>query len=160
MRPIAESDHDVAFGDARRHATEVLDKGLFHPSLEQRLRRSNETATLDSDEYRSIAAKQSQLRDTLVKAMDGSQLLALVYPTLRRTSAKIGEPQQGGNCAISAVTGLPAITVPAGFADDGMPVGVEFLGRPFAEGDLLKVAYAFEQATHHRRPPSLTPPLR
>jgi Asp-tRNA(Asn)/Glu-tRNA(Gln) amidotransferase A subunit family amidase len=38
-----------------------------------------------------------------------------------------------------------------------MPVGVELLGRPFAEPDLLKLAYAFEQATHHRRPPSLTP---
>jgi Asp-tRNA(Asn)/Glu-tRNA(Gln) amidotransferase A subunit family amidase len=41
-----------------------------------------------------------------------------------------------------------------------MPVGVEFLGRPFSEPDLLKLAYAFEQATHHRRPPSLTPALK
>jgi Asp-tRNA(Asn)/Glu-tRNA(Gln) amidotransferase A subunit family amidase len=49
--------------------------------------------------------------------------------------------------------------VPAGFADDGMPVGLELLGRRFAEPGLLKLAYAFEQATHHRRPPALTPKL-
>jgi Asp-tRNA(Asn)/Glu-tRNA(Gln) amidotransferase A subunit family amidase len=138
---------------------EILDKGLFHPSLEQGFRRSNDVATLDSDEYRGLQAKQAQLRETLLKAMDEHDVVALVYPTLRRTAAKIGEPQAGGNCTASAVTGLPAITVPAGFADDGMPVGVEFLGRPFAEPDLLKLAYAFEQATHHRRPPSLTPAL-
>ena len=85
--------------------------------------------------------------------------MALAYPTLRRTAAKIGEPQSGGNCAASAASGLPAVTVPAGFADDGMPVGIEFLGRPFSEPDLLKIAYAYEQATRHRRPPSLTPTL-
>ena len=106
-----------------------------------------------------MAAKQAQLRDRLLKTMDDQQLAALVYPTLRRTSAKIGEPQAGGNCAASAASGLPSITVPAGFADDGMPVGVEFLGRAFAEPTLLTLAFAFEQATHHRRPPPLTPPL-
>ena len=59
------------------------------------------------------------------------------------------------HCQASAATGLPAVTVPAGFADDGMPVGVELLGRPFSEPDLLKLAYAFEQATHHRRLPAM-----
>ncbi|MBI3492346.1 MAG: amidase, partial [Acidobacteria bacterium] len=142
-----------------RTLSEVLDKGLFHPSLEQGFRRSNDVATLDSDEYRTMQARQAQLRETLLNAMDDNHVVALVYPTLRRTAAKIGEPQTGGNCAASAATGLPAITVPAGFADDGMPVGVEFLGRPFAEPDLLKLAYAFEQATHHRHPPPLTPAL-
>ncbi|MBI3401814.1 MAG: amidase [Acidobacteria bacterium] len=138
---------------------EILDKGLYHPSLEQGFRRSNDVATLDSDEYRAMQAKQAQLRERLLTTMDDQHVVALVYPALRRTAAKIGEPQTGGNCAASASTGLPAITVPAGFADDGMPVGVEFLGRPFSEPELLKLAYAFEQATHHRRPPSLTPSL-
>jgi Asp-tRNA(Asn)/Glu-tRNA(Gln) amidotransferase A subunit family amidase len=143
-----------------RSLAEILDKGLVHPSLVQGFTRSNELTTMESDEYRTIAARQAQLRDALLRAMDDQHVIALVYPTLRRTSAKIGEPQTGGNCAASAVSGLPAITVPAGFADDGMPVGVELLGRPFAEPDLLKLAYAFEQATHHRRPPTLTPVLR
>jgi len=140
-----------------RTLAEILDKGLFHPAVEQGFRRSNDVATLDSDEYRAMAAKQTQLREALLKTMDDNRVVALVYPTLRRTAAKIGEPQSGGNCHASAATGLPAITVPAGFADDGMPVGVELLGRPFTEPELLKLAYSFEQATHHRRLPSLTP---
>jgi Asp-tRNA(Asn)/Glu-tRNA(Gln) amidotransferase A subunit family amidase len=86
-------------------------------------------------------------------------VVALVYPTSRRTAARIGEPQTGGNCQASAASGLPAITVPAGFADDGMPVGVELLGRPFSEPDLLKLAFGFDQATHHRRLPALMPAL-
>ena len=140
----------------RTHA-EILEKHLIMPALEQTFKR--DVATLDSDDYRALVASHEALRSALVTIMDDNHVVALVYPTLRRTAAKIGEPQAGGNCAASAATGLPAITVPAGFADDGMPVGVEFLGRPFAEGDLLKLAYAFEQATHHRHPPALTPAL-
>jgi Asp-tRNA(Asn)/Glu-tRNA(Gln) amidotransferase A subunit family amidase len=143
-----------------RTLSEVLAKSVIHPSLETAFRRSNEITTLDSDEYRAIVARNAKLRDVLIGLMDDQKVVALVYPTLRRTSAKIGEPQQGGNCAASAATGLPAITVPAGFADDGMPVGVELLGRPFAEADLLKLAFSYEQQTHHRHPPWLTPPLR
>jgi amidase len=142
-----------------RTLAEILDRRLFHPSLEPALRRSADAGSPDSDEYRAIVARNAQLRDALVKLMDDQDVVALVYPTLRRTSARIGEPQAGGNCAASAATGLPAITVPAGFADDGLPVGVELLGRPFAEPALIGLAYAYEQATHHRRPPSLTPPL-
>jgi Asp-tRNA(Asn)/Glu-tRNA(Gln) amidotransferase A subunit family amidase len=140
-----------------RTLAEILDKGAYLKALDQAFRRSNDVATLDDEEYRSMRQRQAELRDRLVTVLDDRRLTALVYPTLRRTAAKIGEPQAGGNCAASAATGLPAITVPAGFADDGMPVGVEFLGRAFAEPELLNLAYAFEQATHHRRPPPLTP---
>lgn len=140
-----------------RSLSEILEKGAFLKALEQGFRRSNEIATLDTPEYQMIVERQTQLRARLLSLLDEHQLTALVYPTLRRTAAKIGEPQTGGNCAASAATGLPAITVPAGFADDGMPVGVEFLGRPFAETDLLGLAFAFERTTHHRRLPPLTP---
>ena len=61
--------------------------------------------------------------------------------------------------------GLPAITVPGGFspptqsAPIGVPIGVEFLGRPFSEAQLFKLAYAFEQGTLFRRCPASTPAL-
>ena len=58
------------------------------------------------------------------------------------------------------MTGWPALTVPAGFTPDGLPIGIEFLGRPFTEGMLIRFGYAFEQATGHRRPPESAPPLR
>jgi Asp-tRNA(Asn)/Glu-tRNA(Gln) amidotransferase A subunit family amidase len=51
------------------------------------------------------------------------------------------------------------MTVPAGFTADGLPVGLEFLGRPFSEGTLLKLGYSFEQGTRRRKPPSATPAL-
>jgi amidase len=56
----------------------------------------------------------------------------------------------------AAVAGYPSVTVPAGFAF-GLPVGLSFIGRPFSEPALLRLAYAFEQATRHRRPPRLLP---
>jgi amidase len=54
---------------------------------------------------------------------------------------------------------VPIVTVPAGFTVDDLPVGITFMGRPYEDGAMLKLAYAYEQATHHRRPPSTTPAL-
>ena len=63
----------------------------------------------------------------------------------------------GNNRRLSPVIGFPAITVPAGFTSENLPVGLEFMARPFAEHLLLRIAYAYEQGTHHRKPPSSTP---
>ena len=54
---------------------------------------------------------------------------------------------------------FPAITVPAGFTVDGLPVGIEMLGRAFSEGMLLGIAYDYEQSANHRKLPSSTPSL-
>jgi len=54
---------------------------------------------------------------------------------------------------------VPVIAVPAGFTSDNLPAGITFMGRPYDEGTLIKLAYSYEQATHHRRPPSNTPLL-
>ena len=59
----------------------------------------------------------------------------------------------------SPFLGFPSITVPAGFDGNGLPVGIEFLGKPFSEPTLIRLAYAFEQATRHRVSPASTPPL-
>ena len=74
-------------------------------------------------------------------------------------AAPIGENQEGSNGCFSANSGLPAITVPAGFTDQGLAVGVELLGRAWSEARLIELAYAYEQATQHRRPPTSTPSL-
>jgi amidase len=67
-----------------------------------------------------------------------------------------GDHYTGGNTTPPAVAGYPSITVPAGFVW-GLPVGISFFAGAYSEPALLKFAYAFEQATHHRRPPEFRP---
>ena len=59
------------------------------------------------------------------------------------------------NCDPISVVGYPAITVPAGYSKTGLPIGLQIVARPWEEGKLLGIAYAFEQATKVRKPPSL-----
>lgn len=59
------------------------------------------------------------MKQTMLKVMTEQKLNALAYPTLRRKPARIGEPQRGTNCQLSASTGLPAISFPGGFTDVG-----------------------------------------
>jgi hypothetical protein len=143
-----------------RSLTEILDKGLYHAAVDEALRRADAVPDPDTEEYRAAMAKRQVARRTIVDAMDDHRVIALAYPSLRRTAAFIGEPQRGGNCSLSSVTDLPAITVPAGFVPaDGLPAGLELLGRPFADADLVKLAFSYEQVTRHRRPPATTPDL-
>ena len=95
----------------------------------------------------------------VLAAMEEHDLDALVYPTLSSPPAPIGQFQLGSNCQLSAWSGYPAITVPAGYTTDGHPVGLEMISTPWTEPTLLKYAYAFEQGTNHRKSPSLTPAL-
>lgn len=65
----------------------------------------------------------------------------------------------GNNRRLSPVIDFPAISVPAGFTPDGLPMGLELMARPFAEATLFRLAYAYEQGTKHRRPSPRPPPL-
>jgi amidase len=54
---------------------------------------------------------------------------------------------------------VPSIVVPAGYTRDNLPAGITFLRRPYEDGKMIKLAYAYEQATRHRRPPASTTAL-
>jgi len=138
---------------------EILDKGLYHASLDGSLRRRNATKGRNSDEYGAAIAKRAAVQEAILKIFSEQMLDAIVYPTMKRKPARIGEGQAGSNCQLSPTTGFPAISIPAGFTTDGLPVGMELLARPFEDARLVGFAYAYEQGTHHRRPPVLTPPL-
>ena len=106
-----------------------------------------------------FVASREAFRDFFVGLMDAQQLDALVYPAnLARPHTHEGGLERFGgepsNCVESAATGLPAATVPAGFIGNGRyPVGVSLLGRMWSDARMLALGYAYEQATHHRRPP-------
>ena len=137
---------------------EMLELGLNHEALMPILQRSTTPTERDSEAYRAALAKRGPLRDAAVALMDAHDLDALVYPTIRTVASTIGTPQRGSNCQLSATTGMPAISLPAGWSS-GVPVGVELLGRPFADAELVALAYAFEQASDLRRAPQATPAL-
>lgn len=138
---------------------DILKGGRYHASLENGLKTRNAVTSRESDDYRRALVKRAALRQAVISVLDEHRLDALVYPTLRRKPVVIGETQLGSNCQLSATTGLPALGVPAGFTDDGLPVGMDLLGGPFTEARLLALAFAYEQATKPRRPPLMTPAL-
>jgi len=91
--------------------------------------------------------------------MDKYNLDALVAPTDAPawvTDLVDGDHFLGGSSSGAAVAGYPSVTVPAGFVF-GLPVGISFFGRAWSEATLIRLAYAFEQATRHRRPPKYLP---
>jgi len=154
-------DFLAKFPGAPAHTlADILASGKYDKAVETVLKRAEETAERDSDAYRAALKKRDAAREAVLAAMAAPGVTALAYPTLRRKAALIGEQQAGSNCQLSATTGLPAMSIPAGFTSDGIPVGMDLLGLPWSESALLKTAYAYERSVAPRKPPSSTPPLR
>jgi Asp-tRNA(Asn)/Glu-tRNA(Gln) amidotransferase A subunit family amidase len=130
-------------------------------------------AALDEATKRFIAGRET-FRQLFIDLMDQQKLDAMLYPAnhARPHTHEGGMERYGsepGTCEESAVTGLPQVTVPAGFiggrpaapklpAKAGYPVGISFLGRMWDDKRLLEIAAAYERATRHRRPPSTVRP--
>ena len=139
----------------------LLASGKLAPASARRLRDAIQP-TPGGDELRAATAKFYASRDAFralfVDAMEKQQLDALLYPAnLARPNTHEGGleryGEEPGTCQESAMTGLPQVTVPAGFFGNRYPFGVSFLGRLWSDRRMLALAYAYEQATHHRRPP-------
>ena len=138
---------------------EVLERGLFHTALESTFRARNAVESRENDQSRRARVKRTALRQAVEAALDEHRLAALVYPTLRRKPARLGDSQGPSNCQLSATSGLPALSLPAGFTDDGLPVGMDLLAGAFHEEGLLSLGYSIEQTLKLRRPPFSTPAL-
>ncbi|GMQ30177.1 amidase [Algoriphagus confluentis] len=104
--------------------------------------------------------KRIAFREVIEKVMDSLQLDALIYPSWNHPPALIKrfqEEYKGDNSQIiSPHTGQPAFTVPMGFTAKGLPAGLQFLGKMWSEPTLIRLTYAYEQGTLHRKPPALT----
>ena len=143
----------------------VIRSRRFHPSVETRLNAAQavDTAPGESGGCRSRDEFRARLREGVLALMDRERLDALVYPTWSHPPRLIGDlntPHGDNSQLFSPSTGFPAINVPMGYTREGrLPAGLSLLARPFAEATLFRLAYAYEQATHHRRPPPTTPAL-
>lgn len=133
-----------------------------HGSVLPRLKSAAGTDGFRSAQYYENLARRAEIRTAVLALMAEYQLDALTYPTASGKPPLLGANENGGlvNCYLSAHSGLPAITVPAGLTPDGYPAGIEFLARPWHEALLLGIAFAYEQATRHRVSPKSTPPLQ
>jgi Asp-tRNA(Asn)/Glu-tRNA(Gln) amidotransferase A subunit family amidase len=144
---------------------EIIRSNRYHPSIQKRLELAQ---AVDQAPERNPGCKDRDqfregLRAMVLRAMDGAKLDALIYPTWSNPPRLIGDlntPAGDNSQLFSPSTGWPAITVPMGYTRGTLPAGMTFFGRAWSEPTLIKLAYAYEQATHQRRPPSTTPPLR
>jgi Asp-tRNA(Asn)/Glu-tRNA(Gln) amidotransferase A subunit family amidase len=149
-----------------RTLEEIIASGRFHPSIEQRLRSAQavELAPRDNPGCATRDSSRARLRAAVTTLMDQHRLDALAYPTWSNPPRPIGDlrtPHGDNNQLFAPSTGFPAITVPMGYLLGGqLPAGLQLLGRAWSEAELIGLAYAYEQATRHRRAPASTPVLR
>jgi amidase len=141
----------IAFNEANRSR----EMPFFGQEL---LVQAQKKGPLTDKAYRDALAMNVRLsrKEGIDAVIDGLRLDALVAPTgspAWRTDLVNGDHFTGSSSTPAAVAGYPAITVPAGYAF-GLPVGISFIGRAWSEALLIKLAYAYEQGTKHRRPPT------
>jgi amidase len=155
--PVHSLKDIIAFNDA--HAAEEM------PYFGQEIMTMAEAkGPLADAKYRAALAKNLRLSRTMGidAVMAQHRLDALVAPTggpawlIDLVNGDSGTGSAPGPSTVAAVAGYPHITVPAGFVR-GLPVGISFFGRAWSEPTLLKMAFAYEQATRHRRPPTFSP---
>jgi len=152
----------AAPGDTVLTIESLLASGKLAPGSARRFQDALQP-TPTGDALREATAKfyagRDRFRSLFVDLMDRERLDTLLYPAnqARPHTHEGGLERYGGEpgtCEESAMTGLPQVTVPAGFLGGRYPFGVSFLGRMWADDKVLGLAYAYEQATRHRRPPT------
>lgn len=120
----------------------------------------------DNNAHYEYLKARDELMTNVLQVMADHKLDAIVHKTIEHQPTLIKDginppfvDQKGAPHINTFLVFVPSIAVPAGFTRDNLPAGITFLGRPYDDGNMIKFAYAYEQATHHRRPPASTTPL-
>lgn len=140
-----QSFSDVANDDRLERTVAELWRNLLDPRFDSR-------AT-----YLERHADGLRIRNQLLALYNDYGVDVLVYPTATQEALPVNEEQTHFNCKLAAASGLPAISVPAGFGSHGMPVAIELMAEPWAEQKLLNLAYTIEQLAPARKLPKHTP---
>jgi amidase len=145
-----------------KNLSEVIESGKYADYIESRLNYHLENGVKPGEGEKPCLdpfedPRRIAYRKAIEKTMDSLQLDAIIYPSWNHPPAKIGDQSgyKGDNSQVIAPhTGQPAFTVPMGYTTGNLPAGLQFLGRIFDEPTLIKLTYAYEQGTQHRKPPS------
>lgn len=174
MLYILQSKRDLnAFLEGRETPVDSVDElyesGQYHDILDLFIGFAEDGPAdlTDNLAYWNCRNAQYEFQQTILNVFASHDLDAIVYPDVQVVPPTEAEIRDGEyetmtfatNTIIASQSLCSAISVPAGFTDDGLPVGLEILGRPFDEPSLLELGYSFKQATDHRQPPESTPPL-
>ena len=127
-------------------------------NTQNRMRASQDAAK----HYQCLAARE-ELMTHLLKVMADNRLDTIVHKAVEHQPTLLSDGlnppyvnYKGAPHLNTFLIFVPSVVVPAGFTRDNLPAGIVFLGRPYDDGNMIKLAYAYEQATHHRRPPACT----
>ncbi|MCK4932951.1 MAG: amidase [Candidatus Aminicenantes bacterium] len=150
----------AALGDNApiQNLLEVYNKGLFATPNKMRIFRALEVPLQEEPACKDLYTepKNVAFQEAVLKAMADQNVDFIIYPTWNNPPRKLNDfksPAGDNSQLIPPHTGMPGFTVPMGFTYKNLPAGLQIVGRHFDEPDLIRVAYAYEQATQHRYPP-------
>src|SRR5262249_15809710 len=137
---------------------EIVASQVVNAKRRDELKRGLGHTTKDAAYLKEMSARE-ELRLEILRVMADNRLDALIYATYDHPPTPVPLSTPASSRMLAPSLAFPALAVPAGFFADGLPIGIEFLGRPYDEGLLLKAAFDYEQTAKNRRPPPLTPAL-
>lgn len=141
-----------------KNLLEIYNKGLFSTPNKMRIFRALEVPLQKEPACKDIYTepKNVAFREAVLKAMADQNVDFIIYPTWSNPPRKLADfksPAGDNSQLISPHTGMPAVSIPMGFTYGDLPAGLQIVGKLFEESELIRVAYAYEQFTQHRRPP-------
>jgi Asp-tRNA(Asn)/Glu-tRNA(Gln) amidotransferase A subunit family amidase len=171
-RAVSPADEEESFrrymGRSAKPPYSSRDEAKRSPEFSRVVKGSQERWNRSSPpeaHYAYLKAREELLTNVL-KVMADHRLDAIVHKAVEHQPTLIKDgvnppyvDQKGAPHLNTFLVFVPSIVVPAGFTRDNLPAGITFFGRPYDDGNIIKFAYAYEQATHHRRPPASTTPL-
>jgi amidase len=160
--PDAAPGWDVYFGRSANPPFRTKEELLEAPDFEKVVNKfMARVGSWDPTAHYEYLVAREELRTNLMQLMADLNLDAIVHKSAEHQPTLLGDrdkpgfvPMWGATHLNTFLVNVPSISVPVGFTSDELPVGMTFLGRPFSDATMIRLAYAYEQATHHRRAPT------